>query len=66
MAGVLRLKKEFKNLRVIFVGGAESHVIADRLAAEKASVILSPPRCVPKNWETRRCDRDNGNRVKLN
>ncbi|KAI8586364.1 hypothetical protein BDZ88DRAFT_429318 [Geranomyces variabilis] len=42
-------------VKLTIAGGAEAHLVADRLAAHNVSVILNPARCMPSTWESRRC-----------
>jgi imidazolonepropionase-like amidohydrolase len=59
IAQLLRLQAEFvPPFRLSIVGGAEAHLAADRLAAANVSVILSPARCSPGKWTSRRCAED--------
>jgi len=46
---------EGPGMKLVIVGGAEAHLIADDLADENVSVILGPAKCIPIEWETRRC-----------
>jgi len=50
IASVLRFQKEI-GFRLIILGGAEAHLLADRLAAANASVILSPAKMAPNGFE---------------
>lgn len=52
IASMLRLKRQF-GFRLIVLGGAEAHLLADRLAAENVSVILNPSlsRLAPDSYE---------------
>ncbi|KAJ7195756.1 hypothetical protein GGX14DRAFT_474307, partial [Mycena pura] len=59
MASLLRLKHEFDSeashpLRMTFVGAAEAHLLAAEIAAAGVSVILSPARPFPADWNSRR------------
>ncbi|EIW67430.1 hypothetical protein TREMEDRAFT_11883, partial [Tremella mesenterica DSM 1558] len=54
MASLVRLKKEVKDLKMTFLGGQESWMIADQLAEEKIGVIVSPSRSFPGDWDQRR------------
>jgi len=47
-------------------GGGEASVIASKLALPNLLVILAPARCVPSDWNNRRCDQDNGLRTLVN
>lgn len=51
IASVLRFQQTF-GFRLIILGGAEAYLLADRLAAANVSVILSPARTPPSDWET--------------
>ncbi|KAJ3170824.1 hypothetical protein HDU87_008709 [Geranomyces variabilis] len=49
-----------RGVKLTIAGGAEAHLVADRLEALQAlnvsvSVILNPARCMPSTWESRRC-----------
>mmetsp|Transcript_34947 Transcript_34947/g.87948 ORF Transcript_34947/g.87948 Transcript_34947/m.87948 type:complete len:516 (+) Transcript_34947:1-1548(+) len=63
ISAVLRLKADFRIPRVVIVGGAEAHVVRARLAREKVDVVLSPPRCLPNTFPTRRCRADGARRL---
>lgn len=54
---------------MVVVGGAEAYLIKEKLATEQVPgtlhltfilhlVILSPARCIPDFWDTRRCTED--------
>mmetsp|Transcript_14930 Transcript_14930/g.35079 ORF Transcript_14930/g.35079 Transcript_14930/m.35079 type:complete len:588 (-) Transcript_14930:51-1814(-) len=64
IAAVLRTKKEFEQLhshtvRMVILGGAEAHLVADMLGAAGASVVLSPAREFgPIDWNRRRTSND--------
>jgi hypothetical protein len=51
ITAVVRLKKEF-GFKLIIVGGAEAHMIANLLAQENISVVLSPARPSPSTFDT--------------
>ncbi|KAK5684765.1 hypothetical protein LTS10_002839 [Elasticomyces elasticus] len=56
---LLRLKAEFEaarngRIRMIIHGGAESHLVADELAASDVSVILAPMLAYSTTWDQRR------------
>lgn len=55
IAHVIRLKKDFKNRKIVIMGGQEAYLLADELAESKIPVILSPWRCTEKLWDNRRC-----------
>jgi len=50
---LIRFAKLF-NISLVIIGGAESHIVAAKLAAINASVILSPAMNQPINFETKR------------
>ncbi|KAJ3036750.1 hypothetical protein HDV00_002412 [Rhizophlyctis rosea] len=59
---LIALKREIESLhnsstpiRLTILGGVEAWVVAPQLAKASIPVILSPARCVPGTWETRRC-----------
>jgi imidazolonepropionase-like amidohydrolase len=52
IAAVLRLQQEFQ-LRMIVAEGAEAHLLADQLAAQKVPVLLGPVRLRPDDFATR-------------
>ncbi|KAK4892215.1 hypothetical protein LTR27_009224 [Elasticomyces elasticus] len=59
IATLLRLKAEIEaiidhHLRVVIHGGAESHLVADELAASDVSVILAPLLPYSTTWDQRR------------
>ncbi|MCJ1390421.1 hypothetical protein MMC18_003280 [Xylographa bjoerkii] len=64
MAAVLRVKQEVESalsalsagrkLRVVFVGGAESYLIANEIAAAGVGIILSPLQPYSSYWDQRR------------
>eukprot|EP01119_Soliformovum_irregulare_P019141 TRINITY_DN6005_c0_g3_i1.p1 TRINITY_DN6005_c0_g3~~TRINITY_DN6005_c0_g3_i1.p1 ORF type:complete len:897 (+),score=188.82 TRINITY_DN6005_c0_g3_i1:43-2691(+) len=59
---LLHIKKENDakyslNTSLVIVGGAEAHLLAQQLGEASVTVVLAPPRCVPANWEQRRCNR---------
>ncbi len=53
ITAALRLAAEFK-LKLVIVGGHESHVVAARLARAKVPVVLSPGRVQPYSFDTLR------------
>lgn len=55
MLQLINLKKELVTPKMIFIGAIESHLIADDLAQNDISVVLSPWRCQRKFWDERRC-----------
>lgn len=59
IAGVLRLKKQIEEaseseLKVVLIGGAESFLVADELAAAKVGVVLTPLLSYRTVWDQRR------------
>lgn len=63
IAAVLRVKKTVDDavairpaagIRVVILGGAESHIVADELAAADVGVVLSPLFSYRKSWDQRR------------
>ncbi len=59
IASALRIKSEVDAatstpLRLAIVGGAESHLVAQELAAAKIGVILSPLQQLGSSWDARR------------
>ncbi|KAF7341304.1 Composite domain of metallo-dependent hydrolase [Mycena venus] len=59
MASLLRLKREYEDstpytLMMTFTGATEAHLLAAEIGAAGVSVILSPARPYPSNWDSRR------------
>ncbi|TQV94818.1 amidohydrolase [Cordyceps javanica] len=59
IAAALRVKADVEaatdaSLRFAIVGGAESHLVADALAAAKVGVILTPLQQLGREWDARR------------
>ncbi|KAG9226462.1 hypothetical protein CCMSSC00406_0005871 [Pleurotus cornucopiae] len=59
MATLIKLKREYykttgQNVRFTFAGGTEAHLLADDIAKENISVILTPSRPFPVDWDKRR------------
>lgn len=59
IATALRIKTEVESataatIRLAIIGGAESHLVADALAAAKVGVILTPLQQLGASWDTRR------------
>ncbi|KAK8009478.1 hypothetical protein PG991_012029 [Apiospora marii] len=59
IAGALRLKKQVEEagtskLTVVILGGAESHLVAEELAAAEVGVVLSPLQSYRTSWDQRR------------
>ncbi|CAG8484063.1 3339_t:CDS:2 [Funneliformis caledonium] len=54
IASLIRLKQLVKrhggDLRLVIIGGAEAHLIADQISKNNVSVVLSPSRPVPSLW----------------
>ncbi|KAL1901025.1 hypothetical protein Sste5346_002090 [Sporothrix stenoceras] len=59
IASLLNVKTEVEEassskIRLTILGGAESHLVADALAAAKVSVVLAPLNSYSTSWEQRR------------
>lgn len=59
IASALQLKRQVEEagkagLTVVVLGGAESHLVAHELAAEKVGVVLSPLQSYRTSWDQRR------------
>ncbi|KAJ7225059.1 hypothetical protein B0H12DRAFT_1328757 [Mycena haematopus] len=59
MATLLQLKAEYEarklyRLAMTFTGASEAHLLAAEIGAADVSVILSPARPYPDNWDSRR------------
>ncbi|KAK7980279.1 hypothetical protein PG989_012736 [Apiospora arundinis] len=59
IAAALKLKKQVEKagkskLTVLIIGGAESHLVADELAAAHVGVVLSPLQSYRASWDQRR------------
>ena len=59
IASVIRLKSQIEavssqSLRVVIIGGAEAHLVADELAAAKIAVVLAPLLPHAQSWDQRR------------
>ncbi|KAF9488505.1 hypothetical protein BDN71DRAFT_1485080 [Pleurotus eryngii] len=59
MATLIKLKREYhetteQNVRFTFAGGTEAHLLADDIAKENISVIFTPSRPFPVDWDKRR------------
>ncbi|KAK8087381.1 carbohydrate esterase family 9 protein [Apiospora phragmitis] len=59
IASALKLKAQVEevgqsNLTVVILGGAESHLVADELAAARVGVVLSPLQSYRTSWDQRR------------
>ena len=60
IASLLRLKAEIQStntttsLRMVIIGGAESHLLAHELAAAKVGVVLAPMLAYSYTWDQRR------------
>ncbi len=52
IAAALQLQKEL-GFRLVIAGGAEAHLLAAELAAQKIPVLLGPVRVAPFGWNTR-------------
>nr|XP_019011309.1 amidohydrolase [Kwoniella pini CBS 10737]OCF50090.1 amidohydrolase [Kwoniella pini CBS 10737] len=55
IASLIRLKEEIaKDAKITILGGQESWLVADELAANDIGVIVAPVRSYPGEWDTRR------------
>jgi hypothetical protein len=59
IASIIRLKSQVEavssqKLRVVIIGGAEAHLVADELAAAKIAVVLAPLLPHAQSWDQRR------------
>jgi hypothetical protein len=59
MAVLLRLKAEYETqfngtILLTFVGAAEAHLLADEIKKAGVSVVLTPSRPFPGDWDQRR------------
>ena len=59
IAAIIRLKSRVESvsahkLRVVIIGGAEAHLVADQLAASKIAVVLAPLLPHAQSWDQRR------------
>lgn len=59
IASIIRLKTHIESassqkLRIVIIGGAEAHLVADELAASKIAVILAPLLPHAQSWDQRR------------
>jgi imidazolonepropionase-like amidohydrolase len=59
IASVIRLKSQIEtassqSLRIVIIGGAEAHLVADELAAAKIAVVLAPLLPHAQSWDQRR------------
>ncbi|KAJ7766170.1 hypothetical protein B0H16DRAFT_1523248 [Mycena metata] len=59
MASLLQLKHDYEartpyTLQMTFTGASEAHLLAAEIGAARVSVILSPARPYPENWDARR------------
>ncbi|KAF4576417.1 hypothetical protein EYR36_004394 [Pleurotus pulmonarius] len=59
MATLINLKHEYhettgQDVQFTFAGGTEAHLLADDIARENISVILTPSRPFPVDWDKRR------------
>lgn len=59
IASLIRLKKEVEDeldvdLKLVFVGATEAHLLAREIAKAGVGVILAPVRPFPRTWEQRR------------
>ncbi|KAG2228204.1 hypothetical protein INT45_010996 [Circinella minor] len=59
IASIIQMKRQFLaqgySVQFIILGGAESHLVVDHLAAIDIPVILKPARCFPSTWQQRLC-----------
>ncbi|KAF9690562.1 hypothetical protein EKO04_011420 [Ascochyta lentis] len=59
IASVIRLKSKVESvtshkLRIVIIGGAEAHLVADELAASNIAVVLAPLLPHAQSWDQRR------------
>jgi hypothetical protein len=59
ISALLRLKEEIESvsgsrIRLGIIGGAESHLVAEKLAAARVGVVLAPFRSYRTSWDQRR------------
>jgi len=59
MATVLALKAEVETfskheIRLVFVGAAEAHLVVSELQSASVGIVLTPPRSFPYTWDHRR------------
>ena len=54
-AAIAKVTSNETSLRVVIIGGAESHLVANELAAAKISVILDPLQPHQASWDQKRC-----------
>lgn len=59
IASIIRLKSQVESassqkIRVVIIGGAEAHLVADELAASKIAVVLAPLLPHAQSWDQRR------------
>nr|XP_018261300.1 amidohydrolase [Kwoniella dejecticola CBS 10117]OBR83458.1 amidohydrolase [Kwoniella dejecticola CBS 10117] len=55
IASLIRVKEEVaKDAKITILGGQESWIVADELAASDIGVIVAPVRSYPGEWDTRR------------
>jgi imidazolonepropionase-like amidohydrolase len=59
IASIIRLKSQVESvssqkLRIVIIGGAEAHLVADELAASNIAVVLAPSLPHAQSWDQRR------------
>ncbi|KAF3038669.1 hypothetical protein E8E12_007211 [Didymella heteroderae] len=59
IASVIRLKSQVESvssqkIRIVIIGGAEAHLVADELAASNIAVVLAPMLPHAQSWDQRR------------
>ncbi|KAF2996213.1 hypothetical protein E8E13_002226 [Curvularia kusanoi] len=59
IASIIRLKSQIESvasqtLRIVILGGAEAHLVADELAASRIAVVLAPLLPHAQSWDQRR------------
>ncbi|KAF3036127.1 hypothetical protein E8E11_002465 [Didymella keratinophila] len=59
IASIIRLKSQVESagsekIRIVIIGGAEAHLVADKLAASKIAVVLAPLLPHALSWDQRR------------
>lgn len=55
IATLIRIKERIPTLRLVILGGAESHLVAQHLAKADIPVILLPALCTPSEFDSRHC-----------
>lgn len=55
IASVIDLKRQYPQLQLVIMGGAEASFLAEHLAEADIPVILAPWMCHPWSWDVRDC-----------